>query len=130
MMVVVLNATVYGVMKRYLKKKRYTERRKNPGEQEHTRQLPRSTKGACQRCVSPVETTSRDVSVYLEDVRSMGQGKIKVYLNCPINDCQGLGPTPSVRAEKQNIWQGRSKGIVIRENFEPEELSTSFFEPL
>ena len=93
-------------MKRCLKKKRYTERRKNPCEQEHNRQLPRSTKGVCQRCVSPVETTSRDVLVYSEDVCSTGQWKTMVYLNCPRNDCQGLRPMPSWEGGKtKHLWR-------------------------
>ena len=79
---------------------------KTPLNREHTRQFPRLMKGVCQRCVSPVEMTSRDVLVHSEDVCSTGQGKTMLYLICPINDCQGPGPTVSCKGGKtKHLWR-------------------------
>ena len=90
---------------------------KAPVNREHTRQFPRSTRWACQRCVSPVEMTSRDVLVYSEDVCSTGQGKTLLYLICTINDCQGPGHT--LRCEGGNtkhLWR------KIQRNCQPGKL--------
>ena len=117
-------------MKRCLKKKRYIERRRTPvnkntpdncrgRRREHVRGVYRRLRRRAKTC----QCTRR---TYV----ARGKGKQWYTWTALETTARDSGLRQVVRAEKQNICKGISKGIVIRENFEPAELSKSFFEPL